>query len=73
MKNAKLADLGEIFKAAKIEKILLNGALAYQLFMQKYAAIDIPHVKMPSTSPANPRFNPQIWEKELYEVFRIYR
>ena len=73
VKNAKLADLGEIFQAAKIEKILLNGTLAYQLFIQKYATIDIPHVKMPSTSPVNPRFNPRIWEKELYEVFRIYR
>ncbi len=72
VKNAEIADLCKIFSVAKIEKILLNGALAYDLFMQKYATIDIPYVKMPSTSPANPRFNAQIWEKELYEVFRIY-
>lgn len=69
IKNAKIADLNEIFKSAKIEKILLNGTLAYDLFIQKYAATTIPFVKMPSTSPANPRFDENIWYKELYEIF----
>ena len=72
VKNASIADLTKILATAKIEKILLNGTLAYDLFMQKYAQIGIPYVKMSSTSPANPRFNPKIWEKELYEVFRVY-
>ena len=72
VKNATIADLTKILATAKIDKILLNGALAYDLFMQKYAQIGIPYVKMSSTSPANPRFNPKIWEKELYEVFRVY-
>ncbi len=72
VKNAEIADLSKIFSTAKIERILLNGTLAYDLFMQKYAQIAIPYVKMSSTSPANPRFNPKIWEKELYEVFRVY-
>lgn len=70
VKNAVLADLGEIFKKAKIEKILLNGTLAYDLFMQKYANIDIPYVKMPSTSPANPRFREEIWHNELQEIYK---
>ena len=69
IKNAQIADLNEIFKSAKIEKILLNGTLAYDLFIQKYAATTIPFVKMPSTSPANPRFDENIWHKELYEIF----
>lgn len=69
IKNAQIADLNEIFKSAKIEKILLNGTLAYDLFIQKYAATTIPFVKMPSTSPANPRFDENIWYKELYEIF----
>lgn len=69
--NAILADLSPIFATANIEKILLNGATAYDLFMQKYANIDIPFVKMPSTSPANPRFSEETWRKELYEIFRI--
>ena len=70
VKNAVLADLEEILKKAKIEKILLNGTLAYDLFMQKYANMDIPYVKMPSTSPANPRFREETWYKELQEIYK---
>lgn len=70
VKNAVLADLEEILKKAKIEKILLNGTLAYDLFMQKYANMDIPYVKMPSTSPANPRFREETWHKELQELYK---
>ena len=71
VKNAELADLSEVLEKAKIEKILLNGALAYRLFIQRYADLSLPYVKMPSTSPANPRFSKEIWEKELYDVFGI--
>ena len=69
VKNADLADLNEVLLRANIQRILLNGTLAYDLFCKKYAGIDIPYVKMPSTSPANPRFDEKIWRKELDEVF----
>lgn len=69
--NVVLADLTPIFATAKIEKILLNGTAAYDLFIKKYANVDIAFVKMPSTSPANPRFNEEVWKKELYDIFRI--
>lgn len=71
IKNAEIADLSEIFEAAKIERIFLNGTLAYQLFLQKYADIAIPYQKLPSTSPANPRFFPQAWTEALDAVFRL--
>lgn len=71
LKNAVLVDLDEILQNAPIEKILLNGTLAYQLFLQKYADLQIPYAKMPSTSPANPRFDREIWRKELDGVFTI--
>lgn len=70
IKNAELADLSEILRVASIEKILLNGTLAYNLFLQKYADLSIPYAKMPSTSPANPRFNQAIWKNALDEVFQ---
>ncbi len=69
VKNVEVADLNEVLSKAKIEKILLNGSLAYQLFIENYANVEVPFVKMPSTSPANPRFTAKIWEKELYDVF----
>lgn len=72
VKNVEIADLSEIFKMAKIEKILLNGTLAYELFISWYGECGIPYIKMPSTSPANPRFNEELWRKELNDVYRIY-
>ena len=72
VKNEELVELDEILKKANIEKILLNGTLAYDLFMQKYAHLSAIAVKMPSTSPANPRFSMDAWREELNDVFRIY-
>ena len=72
MKNAELADLNEIFSVADIQKILLNGTLAYELFWKGYADIEIPYQKMPSTSPANPRFNEKLWRDALNDVFQLY-
>ena len=69
IKNADIADLSEILATAKIEKIFLNGSLAHQLFLKKYAKIDIPYQKLPSTSPANPRYDEMLWKKALDEIF----
>ena len=68
IKNAKLADLTEIFAAAKLKKILLNGTLAYDLFVKAYGSVDVPYVKLPSTSPANPRFDKTLWRKAFDDV-----
>ena len=70
VKNAVTADLSEVLDNASIEKILLNGTLSYQLFLAKYEGIGEPYEKMPSTSPANPRYQEEIWRKALDEVFQ---
>lgn len=72
VRNEELADLQVVLSNAKIEKILLNGTLAYELFVKENAHLLDMAVKMPSTSPANPRFSADIWRKELNDVFRIY-
>ena len=71
VKNADIADLNQVISAAKIEKILLNGTLAYELFVKHYSNCGIPYVKMPSTSPANPRFSEEVWRSALDDVYRI--
>lgn len=71
MKNAEIADLNKIFSTAKIEKILLNGTIANELFLKEYANIKIPFEKMPSTSPANPRYNQDAWWSALNEIYAI--
>lgn len=64
IKNYRLADLSQILSRAPISKILCNGAKAYQLTKSSYFG-DVPVVKMPSTSPANARFDEQAWLAEL--------
>jgi hypoxanthine-DNA glycosylase len=69
VKNEKTADLSLIFQTSSIQKVLLNGALAYKLFVEKYAGIAIPYKKMQSTSPANPRYTQEEWWRELSELY----
>ena len=68
IREEKVANLQELLSVAKIRKILLNGTLAYQLFEKEYADLGRPYYKMPSTSPANPRFSAKIWEDALDDL-----
>ena len=68
LRNAKLADLSIILSKASIQKILLNGSLAYQLFETRYQDIGVSYCKLPSTSPANPRFSIRAWKEALDDV-----
>lgn len=70
VQNATIADLSKIIQKAHLQKILLNGTLAYNLFLENYRGIDVPYEKLPSTSPANPRFDSRVWEKKLDEIFK---
>ena len=70
VKNAVTADLNEILRHAPIERILLNGTLSYQLFINGYAHLTIPYEKMPSTSPANPRYAQDVWWNALDKVYK---
>lgn len=68
VKNAEIANVDELVKNTKIERILLNGTLAYELFVANYKG-DLPYAKMPSTSPANPRYQQEEWWNALNSVF----
>ena len=70
IQKEELADLDKVLPNTKIACILLNGKLAYALFLRKYKDLDIPYQCMPSTSPANPRFDKKIWEDALDAVFK---
>ena len=62
--NYRLVDLSVVLDAAKITKILCNGQKAYELTTAAYKG-DLPVYKMPSTSPANVRFDPSVWLTQL--------
>ncbi len=70
IKNVEIADLTAIFERAKLQLILLNGTLAYNLFEAHYADCGITYKKMPSTSPANPRYDEQAWKDALNGVYK---
>ena len=70
VKNAKIADLSPIFEKARLQCILLNGTLAFGLFEREYAQCGIPYIKMPSTSPANPRYSQKAWEETLDSIYK---
>ncbi len=48
----------------KIEKIICNGKTAYKLLLENYKLTE-PIICLPSTSAANPRYDFNIWQKEL--------
>jgi hypoxanthine-DNA glycosylase len=69
VKNVRTVRIESLLEKSNVEKILLNGALAYELFVKEYANLPVAYAKMPSTSPANPRYDERIWKRALDEVF----
>lgn len=65
--NYTLVDLSHVLTRCNIEKILCNGQKSYQLTKSVYRG-DIPVVKMPSTSPANVRFDKTVWFENLKTI-----
>ena len=64
IKDYELVDLQQVLRHSKIDKILCNGATSYNLTKSVYDG-GIPVYKLPSTSPANVRFNKAEWFKCL--------
>ncbi|AQW82594.1 DNA-deoxyinosine glycosylase [Campylobacter pinnipediorum] len=74
IKNAVPSDLSPIFNKAKIEQVFANGTKAYDdcetyLKAQILKATNKDIIKLPSTSPANTRFNLETLAKS-WEVIR---
>lgn len=65
IKNYEVADLYKILNIADIEKIVLNGSKAYEIFSARYPELLDKAIKMPSTSSANVRYDKSKWLKEL--------
>jgi G:T/U-mismatch repair DNA glycosylase len=69
-----VADLDRVIKRAKIELILLNGKKAAEIFLKYYGdrgGAYKAYKVMPSTSPANPRYDQKVWKEALDGVFGV--
>lgn len=49
--------------------ILCNGATAYRLLIENFPELAPRAQKLPSTSPANPRFSGEAWHTALSHIF----
>ena len=62
-----LADIPRVAKGDM--PILCNGATAYRLLTENFPELALCAQKLPSTSPANPRFSAEAWERALAGIF----
>ena len=69
IKNFKVADIQTFLQNSNIKYIILNGSKAYSIFCENYSKIAIPYKKLPSTSPANTRFNEKEWTDAISSAF----
>ena len=67
IKNYRFVDLDWLLKNTNVCKILCNGTTSYKFTTTAYHG-DLPVILLPSTSPANTRFDYNIWAKELTEI-----
>ncbi len=64
IRNLRTVDLRRITERCPLQKILCNGLVAYKLTVQTYTG-SLPVVRLPSTSPANVRFDKEAWLNDL--------
>ena len=64
-----VADVSALVENSGIRAILCNGAKSYSLRAERFPALVPITKKMPSTSPANPRFSAEAWRAAFDEVF----
>ena len=69
IRGEEVADVASLVKGSNIRRILCNGTTAYDLFQRHFPELVPIAQKLPSTSPANPRFCLEPWLEALSEGF----
>ena len=69
IRGEQVADVASLVRGSKIRRILCNGTTAYDLFQRHFPELVPIAKKLPSTSPANPRFCLEPWLEALSEGF----
>jgi len=65
IKNPKFADILKIVNQTSIKTIICNGKTSFSLLVTHIPSLASITICLPSTSPANIRFNEQIWIKNF--------
>lgn len=69
IKNFEVADIKKLLQNSKISYIIINGGKAYEIFCKYYGDIEVPYIKLSSTSPANTHFTKEEWFNALSAAF----
>lgn len=67
IRRPQIVDLNPVLRGSNIRKIILNGKKAGELYAMEYGKSGIPYRVLPSTSPANVRFDLQPWREAFKE------
>lgn len=73
IKDYAVADLSEVLSRAPIKRILLNGGKAAEIFRRNYPDLISSAIFLPSTSPANVRFDEELWLSALRSAEELRR
>jgi hypoxanthine-DNA glycosylase len=68
IKNIKVNDIEKILNKSNIQKIILNGKLAYNLFIKFFPNLIDKAYYLPSTSPANAKCSLEILKSHLLDI-----
>lgn len=68
IKDYVVADLSEVLRVAPVKTVFLNGGTAARIFRKHYPQFMPNAVELPSTSPANARFDKSKWLSALAAV-----
>jgi hypoxanthine-DNA glycosylase len=70
IKNYQIADIAGLASRWHFKAIICNGSTAYKLFLKHVPDLNLPVYPLPSTSPANTRFDEKEWYDALRAVFK---
>ncbi len=69
IREGETADLPRILSASKVQRVFCNGSKAYEGLSLRFPELLPIARRLPSTSPANPRYREEVWHAALFEVF----
>lgn len=64
-----VADVPALVRATGAERIFCNGSKSFELLSERFPELLPMTEKLPSTSPANPRFTYAAWKEALDKIF----
>ena len=64
-----VADVPALVRATGAERIFCNGSKSFELLSERFPELLPMTEKLPSTSPANPRFTYAAWKDALDKIF----